>query len=164
MLLVPGDMFGLKKGIRFGFGFDIEHTHEGARARRRDPGRRRDAFLGNAPRREVKEGASPPMPSFRPMVRLRRALAALPSGIVLTCSVVLVVGVGWADHATGIYLSFALFYLVPVGLVAWRLGRGLGPRWPSSRPWLRFAGNLFHRIGGDGLIPIGTASRDSACF
>ena len=26
MLLVPGDMFGLKKGLRFGFGYDIEHT------------------------------------------------------------------------------------------------------------------------------------------
>jgi aspartate/methionine/tyrosine aminotransferase len=31
VLLVPGDMFGLKKskGIRFGFGFDIEHTLKG---------------------------------------------------------------------------------------------------------------------------------------
>jgi aspartate/methionine/tyrosine aminotransferase len=29
VLLVSGDMFGLKKGIRFGFGFDIEHTMKG---------------------------------------------------------------------------------------------------------------------------------------
>ena len=29
VLLVPGDMFGLGKGIRFGFGFDIEHTMKG---------------------------------------------------------------------------------------------------------------------------------------
>ena len=29
VLLVPGDMFGLKKGIRFGFGFDIEYTMKG---------------------------------------------------------------------------------------------------------------------------------------
>ena len=29
MLLVPGDMFGLGKGIRFGFGYDIEHTMKG---------------------------------------------------------------------------------------------------------------------------------------
>lgn len=29
VLLVPGDMFGLGKGIRFGFGFDIEHTERG---------------------------------------------------------------------------------------------------------------------------------------
>jgi aspartate/methionine/tyrosine aminotransferase len=29
VLLVPGDMFGLKKGIRFGFGYDIEHTLKG---------------------------------------------------------------------------------------------------------------------------------------
>ncbi len=29
VLLVPGEHFGLKKGIRFGFGFDIEHTMKG---------------------------------------------------------------------------------------------------------------------------------------
>jgi aspartate/methionine/tyrosine aminotransferase len=29
VLLVPGDFFGLKKGIRFGFGQDIEHTLKG---------------------------------------------------------------------------------------------------------------------------------------
>jgi aspartate/methionine/tyrosine aminotransferase len=29
VLLVPGDMFGLKKGMRFGFGYDIEHTLKG---------------------------------------------------------------------------------------------------------------------------------------
>ena len=29
VLLVPGDMFGLKKGLRFGFGFDVEHTLKG---------------------------------------------------------------------------------------------------------------------------------------
>jgi aspartate/methionine/tyrosine aminotransferase len=29
VLLVPGDMFGLKKGIRFGYGYDIEMTMKG---------------------------------------------------------------------------------------------------------------------------------------
>lgn len=29
VLLVPGDMFGLGKGMRFSFGFDIEHTMKG---------------------------------------------------------------------------------------------------------------------------------------
>jgi aspartate/methionine/tyrosine aminotransferase len=29
VLLVPGDMFGIGKGIRYGFGFDIEHTMKG---------------------------------------------------------------------------------------------------------------------------------------
>jgi aspartate/methionine/tyrosine aminotransferase len=29
VLLVPGDMFGLKKGLRFGFGYDVEHTLKG---------------------------------------------------------------------------------------------------------------------------------------
>ena len=29
VLLVPGEMFGAKRGIRFGFGYDIEHTLKG---------------------------------------------------------------------------------------------------------------------------------------
>jgi aspartate/methionine/tyrosine aminotransferase len=29
VLLVPGDMFGLRKGLRLGFGYDIEHTMKG---------------------------------------------------------------------------------------------------------------------------------------
>jgi aspartate/methionine/tyrosine aminotransferase len=29
VLLVPGKMFGLGRGIRFGFGFDIGHTMKG---------------------------------------------------------------------------------------------------------------------------------------
>lgn len=29
VLLVPGDMFGLKKGLRFGFGYDVEHMLKG---------------------------------------------------------------------------------------------------------------------------------------
>jgi aspartate/methionine/tyrosine aminotransferase len=29
VLLVPGDMFGVGKGIRYGFGYDIEHTMKG---------------------------------------------------------------------------------------------------------------------------------------
>jgi aspartate/methionine/tyrosine aminotransferase len=29
VLLVPASMFGLKKGIRFGFGYDIEYTLKG---------------------------------------------------------------------------------------------------------------------------------------
>jgi aspartate/methionine/tyrosine aminotransferase len=29
VLLVPGEMFGVKRGIRFGFGYDIDHTLKG---------------------------------------------------------------------------------------------------------------------------------------
>ena len=29
VLLVPGDMLGLDRGIRFGYGYDIERTMEG---------------------------------------------------------------------------------------------------------------------------------------
>ncbi|MDP9185303.1 MAG: hypothetical protein M3O29_06520, partial [Actinomycetota bacterium] len=29
VLLVPGEMFGVANGIRFGFGFDVQHTLKG---------------------------------------------------------------------------------------------------------------------------------------
>src|SRR6185436_9448363 len=29
VLLVPGEMFGIGRGLRFGFGYDIEHTMKG---------------------------------------------------------------------------------------------------------------------------------------
>jgi predicted signal transduction protein with EAL and GGDEF domain len=37
-----------------------------------------------------------------------------------------VVGVGLADYLTGNELSFSLFYLIPIVLVTWFLGRNLG--------------------------------------
>jgi aspartate/methionine/tyrosine aminotransferase len=29
VLLVPGEMFGIDSGIRFGFGYDVQHTLKG---------------------------------------------------------------------------------------------------------------------------------------
>ena len=34
-------------------------------------------------------------------------------------ALVLVAAIGYIDHLTGIEISFSIFYLVPVGLVAW---------------------------------------------
>jgi len=39
---------------------------------------------------------------------------------------VLVLLLGWVDYITGYELSFALFYLIPISLVAWFGGRRLG--------------------------------------
>jgi diguanylate cyclase (GGDEF)-like protein len=41
-------------------------------------------------------------------------------------AIVVVAGIGWLDYASGVYLSFALFYLAPVGVVASSGGRGWG--------------------------------------
>ena len=60
------------------------------------------------------------------MKRLTHALNALPSAVVLIAAAALVVGVGRLDQVTGLYLSFALFYLAPVGLATWFCGRAAG--------------------------------------
>src|SRR2546425_295378 len=46
--------------------------------------------------------------------------------IVLLLAFVMVLAIGWIDQRTGLYLSFALFYLLPIGIVAWILGRWSG--------------------------------------
>jgi diguanylate cyclase (GGDEF)-like protein len=86
------------------------------------------------------------------MQRIRDSLAALPPGLVLAGSVLLTVGIGWLDHATGIYLSFALFYLLPVGLASWRLGRGMGITMALLAAAVGLAGDLAAGAG-QGVTP-----------
>ncbi len=39
---------------------------------------------------------------------------------------IVALAIGWLDHVTGPYLSFALIYLGPIAVVAWRVGRPEG--------------------------------------
>ena len=48
-----------------------------------------------------------------------------PFLIYLACLVMLVI-MGWLDYVTGYELGFFVFYSVPVGIAAWKLGR-----WPA---------------------------------
>ena len=70
VLLVPGDMFGLKKGLRFGFGYDIERTLKGARPRRRRAGRCRRRTLRS--RDDVSVSLTRPGASPLPLAPQRR--------------------------------------------------------------------------------------------
>ncbi len=47
-------------------------------------------------------------------------------GIVLAAGIALIAAIGGLDLATGVELSFSVFYLAPVGVVAWVAGRGAG--------------------------------------
>src|SRR5689334_10154384 len=49
-----------------------------------------------------------------------------PGWLVFTVGVILLALVGWADYLAGAGLSFTPFYLVPVALVTWAMGRGVG--------------------------------------
>ena len=99
------------------------------------------------------------------MQRLRDTLTALPSGPVLACSVLLTVGIGWLDYATGIYLSFALFYLLPIGVASWRLGRGIGVMMAGYAAAVGLAGDLAAGAGlGHGLTPAWNAGARLGVF
>jgi diguanylate cyclase (GGDEF)-like protein len=49
-----------------------------------------------------------------------RATVLVPLGITI------LVGITWVDYVTGTELSFSIFYLVPILIITWRLGRWLG--------------------------------------
>ena len=88
------------------------------------------------------------------MQRVRDSLAAVQPGVVLACSLMLTVGIGWLDFATGTYLSFALFYLLPLGVVSWRLGRGIGVSMAGFAAAVGLAGDLAAGVGlGHGVTP-----------
>ena len=83
-------------------------------------------------------------------------------GTVLASSVLLTLGVGMLDYSTGIYVSFALFYLLPVGLASWRLGRGIGITIAVFSATVGLAGDL--AFGGHNLTPAWNASTRLGVF
>jgi hypothetical protein len=57
---------------------------------------------------------------------LRASNRPIPAAVVLFLAVLVIVAVGLIDLATGPYLSFSVFYLLPVAVVAWRSGPWAG--------------------------------------
>ena len=72
------------------------------------------------------------------MKRFGRFMASLPGPVVLIAGGLLVGLVGILDFITGAELSFSLFYLLPVCLVTWFVGRwpGVGLSLLSAGVWL----------------------------
>lgn len=60
------------------------------------------------------------------MERLRRTVAQRNPLTIFLVAVFAVGVIGWLDFSTGLYLSFALFYLVPIGVVTSVAGRAWG--------------------------------------
>lgn len=78
---------------------------------------------------------------------------------ILFCGGVLIAGLAAVDYLTGFELSFAFFYLLPVGLVAWLAGRraGIITSFASAVTWQainHLAGEHF----SSSLIPLWNAS------
>lgn len=73
-------------------------------------------------------------------------LTRQPKPVLLGLSLLSVAALAWIDYATGYEVSFALFYLVPVGLTAWYIGRrtALAISLVSAACWL-----LANRLAGE---------------
>jgi diguanylate cyclase (GGDEF)-like protein len=59
-------------------------------------------------------------------MRFLQSLDELPESTVVVGGVLLSIVLGALHHLAGAELSFELFYLIPIGLVAWRAGRRMG--------------------------------------
>ena len=60
------------------------------------------------------------------MESVERTLSRVPPPIVVAGALATILAIGLLDGLTGVYLSFALFYLIPVIAVVWACGRTLG--------------------------------------
>jgi signal transduction histidine kinase len=56
------------------------------------------------------------------MIKFSSEIGRQPKALILALSVALVAGIGLVDYFTGYTVFFWAFYLLPVGLAAWRLG------------------------------------------
>lgn len=77
--------------------------------------------------KEVPSRTASPPPPRRPATRgLIETVEAIPGGTAVAIALVMMVGIVVANYETTFDLRFSFFYLLPVALVSWRLGRGAG--------------------------------------
>ena len=60
------------------------------------------------------------------MKELDRFFTRRTPAAILAMALLMAAAIGWIDHSTGVYLSFALFYLVPIGIATAYAGRSYG--------------------------------------
>ncbi len=91
-------------------------------------------------------------------LRLRALLAALdgwPRGGMLALCTGLLAGLGYLDFTTGWEISLSVFYLLPIGLASWYLGRWGGSALAAVGAMLSSAGDVVAGISfSHPLIPV----------
>jgi len=94
---------------------------------------------------------------------LDRFFARRSPMVILAMALVLAAAIGWIDFATGVYLSFALFYLVPIGLATAYAGRAYGLSMAVICATLGLAGDVASD-GGHSLYPVWNAATRLGVF
>jgi diguanylate cyclase (GGDEF)-like protein len=91
------------------------------------------------------------------MEYLRRTAAKRDPLTIFLVAVVAVAVIGWLDFSTGLYLSFALFYLIPIGFVTTFAGRGWGIVTAIVCAVVGMVGDL-ENVGTQGIAPYWNAT------
>jgi diguanylate cyclase (GGDEF)-like protein len=96
------------------------------------------------------------------MEALDRTLRNRSPLAIFAVALVAVVGIGWVDFNSGIYLSFALFYLVPIGFVTAYAGRAPGIMTAVVCTAFGLTGDLYQDAAG--LLPFWNAAMRLGVF
>lgn len=59
-------------------------------------------------------------------IKLEQFLNNLSTTLFLSISIILVFMLGFIDYITGVEFSFSIFYLLPISLVSWHIGKKAG--------------------------------------
>ena len=98
------------------------------------------------------------------MERFFRLVSAMAPREVLLAAIVLVLAIGWLDHMTGPYVSFALIYLAPIALTTWRSGRVWGLTVAFLCTLIGLASDLASELASRGFIPYWNATARFGVF
>ena len=90
-------------------------------------------------------------------------LERLPTVVVVAVALALVGSIGWLDFASGTDLSFSLFYLVPIGVVASFSGKGWGLFLAATCSLVALVGDVATH-DGQGLAPLWNAASRFGVF
>ena len=77
------------------------------------------------------------------MERVSKSFADASKIVVVVGALAAISMIGWIDRLTGAYLSFVLFYLMPVGAIAWLYGRRTGLGCAAFATLVAGVGDLF---------------------
>jgi diguanylate cyclase (GGDEF)-like protein len=77
------------------------------------------------------------------MERASKAFLNASEVVVVMGAIASIAMIGWIDRLTGVYLSFSLFYLMPIAAVAWLYGRRSGNACAALATLVAGVGDLF---------------------
>lgn len=80
-----------------------------------------------------------------PQIRIYRLLTfleTLSKGRLITIATGIVFVLGFIDYLTGFELSFSFFYLIPVTMIAWAVGRNQGLTFSVLSAWVWLTSNI----------------------